>query len=163
MVSVLISDESILTTALTRCLFYQRASFRYQQGCTASFTKKQRDLSIPMPLLQSVCRPYLPKPYRTELNNTSPNLSAFAHLSRNAYFLFVDANLPSRPIPSLLLLIKPLDFIYYKILSVINIVMTVDFLFLPKTALLSINLFLNPLSSKLLIPPFADKKNSCTV
>ena len=34
----------------TCCLLYQRASLRYQQGCTACFTEKQRDLSILMPL-----------------------------------------------------------------------------------------------------------------
>ena len=34
---------------------------RYQQGCTACFTEKQRDLSFLMPLWQSVCRPYFPK------------------------------------------------------------------------------------------------------
>ena len=45
----------------TCCLLYQRASLRYQQGCTACFTEKQRDLSIPMQLQQSVCRPYLLK------------------------------------------------------------------------------------------------------
>ena len=34
----------------TCCLLYQRASLRYQQGCTACFTDKQPDLSILMPL-----------------------------------------------------------------------------------------------------------------
>ena len=29
---------------------YQRASLRYQQGCIACFTEKQRDVSILMPL-----------------------------------------------------------------------------------------------------------------
>ena len=38
----------------------------------------------------------------------------------------------------------------------------VDFLFLPKAAHLFIYLLLKPLSSKLLTPPSADKKNSCT-
>ena len=40
--------------------------------------------------------------------------------------------------------------------------MTVDFLFWPKAALVSIYLLLNPLLSKLLTPLSADKKNSCT-
>ena len=65
-------------------------------------------------------------------------------------------------IPSLLLLIQPLDFIFYKILPALNIMMTADFLFLPKVAHLFIYLLLKPLSSKLLTPPSADKKNSCT-
>ena len=30
-----------------RCLFYQRASICYQQGCTACFTEEQLDLLIP--------------------------------------------------------------------------------------------------------------------
>ena len=47
---------------------------------------------------------------------------------------------------SLLFLIQPLDSTFYKILSVLNIMMTVDSLFLPKAALLSIYLLLKPLS-----------------
>ena len=50
-----------------RCLLFQLASFRYQQRCTACFTEKQGDLSILMPLSQSVCRPYLPKAARQNL------------------------------------------------------------------------------------------------
>ena len=92
------------------------------------------------------------------INNTSPNLSALALLPRNVYFLPVGANLPSRTIPSFLLLIQPLDFTSHKILFVLSIRMTVDFLFLPETALL----LLKPLLSKLLTPLSADKKNSCT-
>ena len=80
---------------------------------------------------------FAPKGCRTELNNTFPNLSTLALFPRNAYFLLVDANLPPRPIPSLLFLIQPLDFTFFKILSVLNIMMTVDSLFLPKAALLS--------------------------
>ena len=68
----------------------------------------------------------------------------------------------SQPSTSLLLLIQPLGFICYKILPVLNTMMTVDSLFFPKAALLSIYLLLKPLSSKLLILPSADKKNSCT-
>ena len=79
-----------------------------------------------------------------------------------AYFLLVGANLPPRIIPSLLLLIQPLDFIFYKILPALNIMITVDSLFLPKAAHLFIYLLLKPLLSKLLTPLSADKKNSCT-
>ena len=78
--------------------------------------------------------------------------------SKNAYFLLVGANLPPRLIPSLLLLIQPLDFIFYKILPALNIVMTADFLFLPTAAHFFIYLLLKPLSSKLLTAPSADKK-----
>ena len=67
------------------------------------------------------------------------------------------ANLPPRLIPSLLLLIQPLDFMFYKILPVLNM-LTADFLFLPKAAHLFIYLVLKPLSSKLLTPPSADKR-----
>ena len=74
----------------------------------------------------------------------------------------VGANLPPRLIPSLFLLIQPLDFIFYKILPALNIMMTVDSLFLPKIALLFIYLLLKPLLSKLLTPPSANKKNLCT-
>ena len=105
---------------------------------------------------------WLKKCGRTESNNMSPNLSVLALLPCNAYFLPVGANLQPSLIPSLLLLIQPLNFIFYKILPVLNITMTVDFLFLPKTAHLSIYLLLKPLLSKLLTLPFADKKNSFT-
>ena len=98
---------------------------------------------------------------QNRINNMSPNLSVLA-FSKNAYFLLVGANLPPRLIPSLLLLIQPLDFIFYKILPALNIMMTADFLFLPKATHLFIYLLLKPLSSKLLTPPSADKKNSCT-
>ena len=88
----------------------------------------------------------------------SPNLSVLALLPKNAYFLLAGANLPPRLIPSLLLLIQPLDFIFYKILPALNIMMTADFLFLPKAAHLSIYLLWKLLSSKLLTPPSADKR-----
>ena len=79
-----------------------------------------------------------PKGCRSELNNTFPNLSPLSLLSRNAYFLPVNENLPPRLIPNLLLLIQALDFIFYKIQSVLNNMMVVDSLFLPKAAPLSI-------------------------
>ena len=82
--------------------------------------------------------------------------------SQKRFFLLVGANLSPRLMPSLLLLIQPLDFIFYKILPALNIMMTADFLFLPKAAHLFIYLLLKPLLSKLLTPPSADKKNSCT-
>ena len=44
-------------------------------------------------------------------------------------------------------------------MSVLNIMMTVDFLFLPNAALLSIYLHLKPLLSKLLALSSADKKS----
>ena len=88
----------------------------------------------------------------------SPNLSVLALLPKNAYFLLVGANLPPRLIPSLLLLIQPLDFIFYEILPALKIMMTADFLFLPKAAYLFIYLLLKPLSSKLQTPPSADKR-----
>ena len=62
----------------------------------------------------------------------------------------------------LLLLIQPLNFNFNKILSELNIMMTVDFLLLPNAALLSMYLLLMPLLSKLPTPSSADEKNSCT-
>ena len=59
----------------------------------------------------------------------SRNLS-IALLPKNAYFLLVGANLPPRLTPSLLLLIQLLDFIFYKILPALNIMMTADFFIL---------------------------------
>ena len=122
---------------------------------TACVTEKQRGLSIFMTVP--------PKGCRTELNNTYPSLFVCALLPRNAYFLPVGAKLPRRLIPSILLLIQPLDFIFYKILSVLNIMTTVDSLFLPKAALLSIFLILKPLSIELLTPPSVDKRTACAL
>ena len=64
-------------------ILHQRVSLCYQHGCTACFTEKQRDLSILMPMWQSVFRPFLPKAARQ--NYTFPNLSALALLPRNVY------------------------------------------------------------------------------
>ena len=101
---------------------------------------------------------------RTELNNTFPNLSALSLHLRNACFLPVDANLPPRLIPSPLLLILPLDFIFYKIQSVLNIMMTVNSLFLPKAASLFIYLLFFPFlyfHQNFQPRPLPTKKNSC--
>ena len=54
--------------------------------------------------------------------------------------------------------IQPLDFIFHKLLPVLNIMLTVRFLFLPKAILLFIYMLLKPLLSKLLTQPFADKE-----
>ena len=51
---------------------------------------------------------------------------------------------------SFLLLIQPLDFTFYKVLSVLNIMMTWDSLFLSKTALLSTFSLLNTFNFYLL-------------
>ena len=59
---------------------------------------------------------------------------------RQGISLLVSANFPPSLISSLLLLIWPLEFIFYKILPALNIMMT-DSLFLPKTTLISIYLF----------------------
>ena len=67
-------------------------------------------------------------------------------------------NLPPRLIPTLLLLIQPLNFIFYRILPALNITMTADFLFLPKATHLFIYLLLKPMSSKLQTSPSANKK-----
>ena len=82
--------------------------------------------------------------------------------SRKTYFLLVGANFPPSLIPCILVLIQPLDFNYYKILPVLNIVMTADFLFLFKAVFLPTYLLLKSVSSKLLTPLSAYKKNSCT-
>ena len=79
------------------------------------------------------------------------------------YFLPVSANLSPSLISILLLVIQPFVFLFYKILPVLKIMITVDSLFLPKAALLSIYLLLKPLLSKLLTSPSADKNKLCTV
>ena len=88
--------------------------------------------------------------HSTATVNTFPNLSALVLLPRNAYFLPVSANL-SPSLTSILHLIQPPDFSFYKILPVLNIMMTMDSLFLPKD---STNLLLKTLSSKLVTRVF---------
>ena len=83
-----------------------------------------------------------PKGCRTKLNKRFPNLSVLVLLPRNAYFLPVRANPPPSVIPSYLLVIQPLDFIFYKILPVYNIRMTANSLFLHKASLFLIYLLL---------------------
>ena len=111
------------------CLLFQWASFRYQQECTACFTEKQRDLSIFMPLWQSICRPYFPKA-------DVPKSIIFCPSFQKSLLLPISA-------------IQPLDFIFYKLLPVLNIMLTVRFLFLPKATLLFIYMLLKPFLSKL--------------
>ena len=67
------------------------------------------------------------------------------------------------PGPSLLLLVQPLDFIFCKILRVLITTMAVDYLFLIKQGRSRFHLSaLRLLTSKLLTPLTADKKNSCS-
>ena len=123
----------------------QKSNVIYQFSCHCDI----RYVGRTSQKLQDRIKQHVPKPIRS-------------FLPKNAYFLLVGANLPPRLIPSLLLLIQPLDFIFYKILPALNIMMTADYLCLPTAAHLFIYLLLKPLSSKLLTPPSADKKNSYT-
>ena len=116
----------------TCCLLYQRASLLYQQRCTACFTERQRDLSILMPLRQSVCTPYSQR-LQVRIKQYVSKTIRFCSSPRNAYFLPVCANLPPSLISSLLFLIQPLDLICCKILLLLNIMMTEDSLFLSKS------------------------------
>ena len=129
----------LLRCGTTRCLFYQQASLRYQQGCTAYFTEKQRDSSVLMPLQQSVCtvgRTSQRLHNRIEQHVSKPIRSS--SLSKKRLLPAGRFKSSTWPIPSLLLVIQPLDFIFYQILPVLNINITAGSLFLPKAALLSI-------------------------
>ena len=53
------SKLNLLSNSAFRC--GTTCCLLYQQGCTSCFTEKQRNLSILMPLWQSVCRPHFPK------------------------------------------------------------------------------------------------------
>ena len=121
----------IFRCGTTRGLLNQPVFNRYQQTCTTCFTEKQRDLSILMPLRQSVCWRYPQKLQVRFTQHVSKSIRSCSS-SRNAYFLFVSANLPPSLIPCLLLLIQPLDFIFYNILPVLNIMMTIDYVFWSK-------------------------------
>ena len=146
----------------TLCLLYQRVSLCYHQGCTAALQKSNV-------IYQLSCHcdsRYVDRTFQRLQNRIKQHVSKSIHSSsssRNAYFLSASANLSPKLIHCLLLPIQLLDLIFYKIVSVLNIMMTVDSLFLPKAAHLSIYPLLKPLSSKLLTSPSADKKNSCTV
>ena len=119
------------------CLLYQRASLCNKQGCSACFIKKQRSISIRMPLRhQSVCSLLSQRLQDRIKQHISKSIRSFSSsLKCLGYFLPVDESLPPRLIPNLLLLIQTLAFIFYKIHSVLNIMMTVDSLFLFKAVL----------------------------
>ena len=61
--------EMLVKSTVQQCFYTMEPHFVYftnkipcyQEECTACFTEKQRDLSILMPLRQSICRPNLPK------------------------------------------------------------------------------------------------------
>ena len=119
-------------------LFALPTSFSLQQqGCSACFIKKQRSISIRMPLRhQSVCSLLSQRLQDRIKQHISKSIRSFSSsLKRLGYFLPVDESLPPRLIPNLLLLIQTLAFIFYKIHSVLNIMMTVDSLFLFKAVL----------------------------
>ena len=100
-----------------------------QQGCTACFTEKQRDWSILMPLGQSICRPYFPKAVgqnQTTCPQIFPFLFFFPETLTSCPLVQI---FPPRLIPSLLLLIQSLEFIFYKILSVLYTMMTISGVF----------------------------------
>ena len=118
------------------CLLYHWASFRYQQGCTAYFTEKQRGWSILMALQQLVCKLYLP--VDAGQNETTRFPTSLLLL----FFPEMHTSCPSvqifHPAYSHFLLFQPLDFIFYKILLVLNIMMAVYFLFLQQISFSSI-------------------------
>ena len=107
---------------------------------------------------KTVCRPYLPKAAEDRIKqHVSKSIRSCSSSQKRILPARLCKSSPSF-VPSLLLLIQPLDFIFHKILPVRNIMMTVDILFLFKAALFSIYLLLKPLSSKLVTPPSAEKK-----
>ena len=136
---------------------YHRASLLFQQGCTACFTENQRDLSIFMPLWQSVFRPYFLKA-AGQNQTTCPQIYLF--------LFFFPETLTSCPSVLIFHPIKtqPLasdSAIWLHLLQNPTCAQHNDnsrFLFLPMVALLSIYPLLKPLISKLLTPPSADKK-----
>ena len=79
-----------------RYILCQRGFLRYLQGCTVCFTEKQRDLSILMPLRQSVFRPYLPKTAgqnQAKRSQVYPLLLFFPE-THTSWLLPVSSNLP---------------------------------------------------------------------
>ena len=144
----------------TCCLLYQRASLRYQQGCTTCITEKQRDLSILMPLWQSVCRLFFFQRLQDRIKQHVPK--SIRSCSSSQKRLLPARRCKSSTQTNIQSLASAFDFIFYKILPALNIMMAADFLFLPKFAHLLIYLLLKSLSSKLPNPPSADKKNLFT-
>ena len=166
---IYISHSSVLESALKQCFSAMEQRVVHStndflsatnEGCTAYSPEKQHDLSVLMPLQQSVyvgcnsqrlqsrIEPHVSKPIR------SPSYSNKRLFSLSRFKSSIQTN------TQFLLLIQPLDFIFYQILPVLNIIMTVDFLFLPKAVLLSICLLLKPISSKLLTRPSPTKRIS---
>ena len=145
----------------TCCLLYQRTSPRYQQECTACFAESNviyqfschcdsRYVGRTSQRLQDRIKQHVPKSIRS--NSSSQKRLLPARRCKSS----TQTNTQSLASDS------AIDFIFYKILPALNIMMTADFLFLPKAAHLFIYLLLKPLSSKLLTPPSDYKKNSYT-
>ena len=105
------------------------------------------------------CRPYLPMLQDRIKQHVLKSIRSCSSSQKRILPARECKSLPS----SLFFLIKPMEFIFYKLLSVLNIMMAVDSLFLPKAALLSIYLRLKPLSPKFQNPHSADKKARITV
>ena len=136
----------------TRCLLYQRASLRNQKRCTACFTEKQQDLSI---LSHSDSR-YVGRTSQKLQSRIKQHVTKIIRSCSSSQKRLLRCKSSTQTNAQSLALIQSLGFIFYKILSVLNVMMTVDSLFIPKASLLSIYLLLKPLSSKLPRLPSAD-------
>ena len=113
----------------TCCLLYQRASLRYKQGCTACFTEKQRDLSISCHCdSQYVGR--TSKRLHDRIKQDVPKSIRSCSSSQKLILAARQCKSSTQTNSQSLAFDSALDFIFYKILSALNIIMTVDFLFL---------------------------------
>ena len=139
------------------CLLYQRASPRYQQGCTACFTKKQRDyqFSCHCDSRYVGCTSRRPQ---DRIKQHVPKSIRFCSSSQKRLLPARRCKSSTQTNTQSLASDSAIGLHLFQILPALNIMMTADFLFLPKAAHLFIYLLLKPLSSKLLTPPSADKK-----
>ena len=140
----------------TCCLIYQRASLRYQQGQKSNVIYQFschcdcRYVDRTSQRLQDRIKEHVPK----SMSSCSSSQKRLLPAGRCKSCTQTNTQpLASDSAIGLHLLQNPACAQHYD---------DRDFLFLPKAAHLFIYLLLKPLLSKLLTPPSADKKNSCT-
>ena len=109
---------------------YRKSTFTAQYLSWNSFSPQGLNTNLILNLTHRALAICFPERLPSELNKIKFILQTNGYPSR--------LNLPPNIIPSFLILIQPLDFIFYKILPVLCITMTVDSQFLPLAAFLFI-------------------------
>ena len=127
----------------THYLYYQQASLRYQQGCSIAQPALQKSNVIYQFLCHYDCR-YVGRTTQKVNDRIKQNVAKSICSCSSSQKPLLPARRCKSSTQTINTQFRATDsaivFIFYKILFVLNIMMTVDFLFLPKALLLSVNL-----------------------